>query len=206
MNNKDPLLTILANSRSHIEKAINKSKYKNHLQSLPKINEQYEFFARASKSYNVVNPDLLPPLPENLREVQSGVIYKRGTHILCATAVTPESFKYEALYTAGLINHSCIKEDMSGVYISILKLSGDNIHYEPLAFSFLVRDDFFSSSSDRFILPFLILDETIPQPLIFQWVFLALQYLSVNLQTGIEYKHIASEKAEIDLLKSWGLY
>lgn len=199
------LLDIVNYSGLAIQNAITKSQYKNSLNDLPKINEVYSFFLELQKDHPEITIDSVPSLPEDLKKLTPG-LYQKNNILICATAITPNEFKYKALYTGSLLNQSCLSGDLKGIYLSILKKCSDGIHYEPMSFSYLIRDEFFSSTSTRFIVPFLVLPATIPEELDSQWVYLAMRQLAKDLSPAIEYKYLLTEDKEIELMAAWGLY
>lgn len=202
---ENSLIEVLSKSQEVIEFALSKPKFKNELTSLPKINEIFTFFFKAIEEFNISKLETLPPLPVDLKNISNGIFLK-DNYLICASTVSPISFKYDALYIGSLLNQSCVQLEMSGVHISILTKCADGIHYEPIAFSYLLRDDFFTSESSRFIVPFLNLPTTLPLELEFQWVYLAIRELSMKFCPAIEYKFLADDDKEINLLKQWGVY
>lgn len=201
----ESLSTIVKSSHRSIEIALSKPKFKRELNSLPKISEIFSFFLKAISTYNIVQLNDLPNLPSDLKKITEG-IYKKDQFLVCASNVKPQDFKYDALYIGSLINQSCVQNEMSGIHLSILTQCSDGYHYEPIAFSYLLKDDFFNSNSTRFIVPFLNLPTTVPDELEYQWVYLAMRQLSIHFSPLIEYKFLADDDKEISLLQSWGVY
>lgn len=196
---------ILKKSENDIKLALSKEKYTNELNDLPKILEVFSFFYEMLEKHPNLQANNLPALPKDLKEVQPGIYFKNG-FIVCASPVTSEEFKYKALYSGSLANQSCIQSELSGVYLNILKVTADGFHVEPSAFSYLLRDEFFSNISTRFVVPFLILNTVIPEPLEFQWPYLAMKELSQQLSPLIEYRYLVTSDEELRLLVEWGQY
>lgn len=185
--------------------ALGMEKYNKERISLPKINEVFSFFHNLLEASNLGHPDQLLDLPGDLKSLKQGV-FKDKDRLISCTKLNAQEFRYLTMFSGSVLNQSIIADELSGIYMCILKKTEDNKHYEPTAFSYLFRDEFFQSKSDRFIVPLLILPTTIPEELEFQWPYLALRELSINHSPTLDYRFLLQDDKEVDLCKKFNLY
>lgn len=199
------LKQILLNSENLIISALGMDKFQKERNSLPKINEVFQFFHSLLEGKESINEGDIDSLPADLKALKTN-LYKDNNYLISCTKVTAQEFKYLAMYSASLLTQSVISDELSGVYMCILRKCEDGIHYEPTAFSYLFRDEFFYSVSDRFIVPLLILPTTIPEQLEFQWPYLAMRELSLNHSPTLDYKYLLQDEKEIELAKLFNVF
>lgn len=192
-------------SENLIISALGMDKYKKERVSLPKINEVFSFFHSLLESSDLCNLDDVMDLPSDLKSLQQGV-FKDKDRLIACTKLNAQEFKYLTMYSGSLLNHSKVADQLSGIYMCVLKKTEDQSYYEPTAFSYLFRDEFFLSSSDRFIVPLLILPTTIPEALEFQWPYLALRELAINHSPTLDYRYLLQDDKEIELAKNFNVY
>lgn len=199
------LKATIIESENLIISALGMEKYKKERISLPKINEVFSFFHNLLESSNLTNENEVSALPSNLKLLKQGV-FKDKDRLISCTKLNAQEFKYLTMFSGSLLNQSIVAEELSGIYMCVMQKTEDNIHYEPTAFSYLFRDEFFQSESDRFIVPLLILPSTIPDALEFQWPYLALRELSINHSPTLDYRFLLQDEKEIELVKKFNIY
>lgn len=191
-------------SENLIISALGMDKYKKERISLPKINEVFSFFHNLLESSSLANHNDVLNFPSDLKSLKQGV-FKDKDYLIACTKLNAQEFKYLTMFSGSVLNQSIVAEELSGIYMCVLRKTEDNF-YEPTAFSYLFRDEFFLSESDRFIVPLLILPTTIPDALEFQWPYLALRELSINHSPTLDYKYLLEDEKEIELVKKFNLY
>lgn len=198
------LLDAIQESRMLIRSIVRKRNDPDLLKSVPALEESFDNFIHFIREQEIENLSSLKTWSEDLYSIQDG-IYKKDKKLISVRTIPKGFFQYLAYYALGRNQISKYIPDLSGKYINILTLCEDQIHYEPEAFSFLIKDEFFETKNPKNIFPCLIIPTLIPKPLEFQWVFIAMRYMNMELSPLIEYKYLATEKEEIQLLKDFDL-
>lgn len=205
MNPTHSILDVIRDSKQAVLKLLTMEKYQQHQNTYPMVSEVYNFFEEIPAKTYPSSYNQIPTLPVDLKTIVPG-LYKYNDSLISATRVTSQEFKYKALYTGSHLVRSCLADELSGIYLCILTKGLDGIHYEPMAFSYLLRDEFFDGKSTRYIVPFLVLPTTLPDELSFQWPYLAIRQLAKTLSPLVDYHYLASDPKEVELLKAWGVY
>lgn len=169
------------------------------------IRESFDNYIHLLRQEDVESADSLPDWPAELTAISDG-IFKKGEKIICVRTIDKGLFPYLAFYALGRNQPSKHIVDLSGKYINVLRKCADGLHYEPEAFSYLVMDEYFKTKKPRNIFPCLILPSVIPEPLEFQWVYIAMRYMNMELSPSIDYHYLAEDEKEINLLKEYGIY
>lgn len=173
---------------------------------IPQISEIFALFYQYLEQQPELTIEDLPQLPENSADFKQGIYCKDGNIILMKN-IPKDSFKYVAMYCANLITKSeVLHNELFGLYVAVLVPCEDGKHYAPLAFSYLIKDDFFTTDNTQNIVPFQVLESAIPDGLSYMWVFLAMRYFHHHISDQVPYKYLADEQAEIERLKLAELY
>lgn len=199
------LLDKIQNSKQLIGQIAYQKNYTEIIKSLPAIDEAFNDFIHFLREKDIEALEDIQEWNHDLISIQDG-IYKKGDKLISVRKMDKGLFPYMAYFALGRNQASEHIKDLSGKYINVLTACEDKIHYEPEAFSFLVLDDFFKTSNPRNVFPCLILPSVIPAPLEFQWVFVAMRYMNLELSSQIDYQYLADTKEEIELLKQYNLY
>ena len=174
--------------------------------AVPVVSEVFSLFHSCIRTNSVSSITEIPEWDKtDLLALKDG-IYRSGNRLIKVTDAPPDIFKYLAFYAVGLLADSFVSQDLGGKYITTIHLGADGVHYEPESFSYLIKSDFFKSGNPRNIVPFLLLPSTIPEPLSYQWVYLAMRKFNKDLSPEIDYKYLAESEEELTLLRSWDLY
>lgn len=204
------LLKTVVKSKNSISQIIYGKKYNDLKKSFPALDESFNNFIYFLKQKDVLAFGDIPAwTKDSLRSIcQRDGIYKDGEDkLICVRTVEEGMFQYMAFYALGTHQPSEHTQKLKGKYITIITRCEDKIHFEPNAFSYLIRDEFFEETGNtRYIFPLLILPTVIPEELEYQWVYLAMRYFNMNLSPSIDYKYLATEPKEIELLKKFNLY
>ena len=199
------LLDKIQDSKILIGEIAYQKQYAPVIKSMPAIDEAFNNFIHFLREQDVDDLEEVCEWNDDLVKIQDGV-YKKNKKLISVRTVPQGLFPYMAYYALGRNQKSKHIKDLSGKYINILTLCEDGVHYEPEAFSFLVLDNFFKSHNPKNIFPCLLLPSVIPEPLEFQWVFIAMRYMNMELSKQIDYHYLADNEKEIELLKEFDLY
>ena len=200
---KNMLQNIISDSEHLVTTALGR-KSKELSNQIPAISEIYSFFHEYFYENDCTTIDNLPSLPDDFSKLEAG-LFKKNKKLVCITHIPQGYFKYLTLFCSGVMADSKMSPNLHGLYFCSLTLCEDNLHYEPESFTYLIQPEYFTSDNKKQIIPFLALPSTIPQSLEYQWVYLAMRKLNQDFSSEIEYKYLASEKEEIELLKSLDL-
>lgn len=187
----------------------NKANYRN---VIPNVSENFAIATSVLENYNYHSLDDVPLLDSSLDQLNyhtntsPNLILRRkdnSERILIAFRIEPKEFKYVVFHNSGMLQNSKLSEELCGYYVMPFILSSDKTYFECESFSYLIRP---SADKTHNILPLLTLEPSIPDYIIFQWVFLAMRHFNKTISNQIEYKYLATDIEEIELLKKLELY
>lgn len=180
--------------------------------SIPHVSENFAIASSVLENYNYQTIEDLPLLDSSLDQLN----YNKNTsthevfrlkdtpqRILFSYRIEPKEFKYVVFHNSGMLQNSKLSDELCGYYVIPFILSADGIHFECESFSYLVRP---STTEKPDILPLLTLEPSIPDYVSFHWVFLAMRHFNKSISNLIQYKYLATDKEEIELLKKVDLY
>lgn len=204
---------ILGESEYHVSQIITQENSKESRRQIPAISEIYSSF------YSL---DL-----NEIREwdkstcTQTDGVYSLGEKLISVSRVNKGQFQYIGMFCSGIletaaltsicdksitgISQSIISDELEGTYICVLKKIENTEFYEPEAFTYLIRDDYFKTENRKNIIPFLALPSTIPIELISIWVYLGLKHLSTEYLPEVEFSYLLETKDEENLVKTYNL-
>ena len=184
------LMHILGESECHVSQIITQENSKESRRQIPAISEIYSSF------YSL---DL-----NEIREwdkstcTQTDGVYSLGEKLISVSRVNKGQFQYIGMFCSGIL-------ELEGTYICVLKKIENTEFYEPEAFTYLIRDDYFKTENRKNIIPFLALPSTIPIELISIWVYLGLKHLSTEYLPEVEFSYLLETKDEENLVKTYNL-
>lgn len=204
------LFDVVVKSKISIAHVIQtKEQYDKFKTSFPAMDETFSDFLYFLKNKPTISNDDLPIWPKNslmdLRD-KEGVFISEKSTLISVRNIEKGLFPYAAFYALGSHQSSEYVKDLNGKYITILTQAVDKKHYEPIGFSYLIRDEYFQTKNTKLIFPCLTIPLVIPEELADHWVYLAMRYFNQNLSDTIEYKYLAVEENEINLLKRYDQY
>ena len=204
------LLETITQSKNSISHIIYGKSYSNLKSSFPALDETFNNFLYFLSQAKTTSIEDLPDWPDdNIYSLKDseGIYKNKGGDLISLRNVPSGMFPYMAFYALGTHQTSEHVQKLKGKYLTKLTKCEDQVHYEPVAFSYLIREEYFDDPENkRLVFPCLILPTVIPDELEFQWVYLAMRYFNNNISTQIDYKYLASDKKEIELLKRYNLY
>lgn len=207
------LAHILGESEYHVSQIITQENSKESRRQIPAISEIYSSF---------YSSDLIK-IKEWDKSICTQIegVYSLGEKLLSVTRVNKGQFKYVGMFCSGIleaaaltsicdtpitgISESIISDELEGTYICILKKVKNTEFYEPEAFTYLIRDDYFNTENKKNIIPFLALPGTIPIELIPIWVYLGLKHFSTEYLPSVEFSYLIETKNEENLVKTYNL-
>lgn len=180
--------------------------------SIPHVSENFAIASSILEKYNYQSIEDLPLFDSSLDQLNfnknpsTHEVFRLKDHpqrILFSYRIMPKEFKYVIFHNSGMLQNSKLSDELFGYYVMPFILSSDGIHFECESFSFLVR----SITAEKLdVLPLLTLEPSIPDYVSFQWVFLAMRHFNKFVSNHIEYKYLATDAEEIELLKKVDLY
>lgn len=184
----------------------------NYRNTIPHVSENFAIATSILEKYSYQSLDDLPLFDSSLDQLNyntntsSDLVFKlkdNSERILIAYRIEPKEFKYVVFHNSGMLQNSKLSEELCGYYVMPFILSSDKTHFECESFSYLIRP---STNERPDILPLLTLEPSIPDYIAFQWVFLAMRHFNKTFSNLIEYKYLATDIEEIELLKKVELY